>query len=370
MEITELLKKGKQINDIPLKVVFYARVSTENESQKTSITNQIEYFKNYIKKNKNWTFISSYIDEGISGKSVKKRTNFLKMIEEAKQKKFNLIITKSVSRFARNTIDSIKYTDLLKKYNIGVFFLNDNINTFYSDSEFRLTLMASIAQDELRKLSESIKFGLNQSIKRGIVLGNNNIFGYIKDNGKLKIDEKEKKIVKEIFLKYATNKYNYSTLAKNINNKYKTSLDNKRIKRILTNYKYKGYYCGKKSTIIDYKNNIRKKIDKNNWLIYKDYIKVPPIIEEKLWNKVNKIIIKKERKITNKYNQIFICQIHQKQLKIKQKKYKEKTYSYLVCPNCLHISTTIFNKLIEINNTKKIIINKDKDNNIEIKCQK
>ena len=142
MEITELLKKGKQINDIPLKVVFYARVSTENESQKTSITNQIEYFKSYIRKNKNWTFISSYIDEGISGKSVKKRTNFLKMIEEAKQKKFNLIITKSVSRFARNTIDSIKYTDLLKKYNIGVFFLNDNINTFHSDSEFRLTLMA------------------------------------------------------------------------------------------------------------------------------------------------------------------------------------------------------------------------------------
>ena len=374
MEVKELLKEGKKIEELPLKVVFYARVSTENELQKTSIKNQIEYFENYIKKNKNWTFISSYIDEGISGKSVKNRVNFLKMMKEAKEKKFNLILTKSVSRFARNTIDSIYYTNILLKYDIGVFFLNDNINTFYSDSEFGLTLMASIAQDELRKLSESVQFGLNQSIKRGVVLGNNNILGYTKNNGKLKIIDKEATIIKEIFIKYATKKYNYSALAKYINNKYNMNIDNKRIKRILTNYKYKGYYCGRKSKIIDYKHNTRKAIEKNSWLIYKDYTHVPPIIEERLWDQVNKIILQKEKqkaslKNYNKYNQKIYCGIHNIELKYKKKKYKDKYYNYLVCPNCIHISTTILDKLFKIYIWKKIIFYKN-NSQLFVKCKK
>ena len=150
LTIKDELKSGKRIEELPLKVVYYARVSTEHDEQTTSITNQISFFENYINNNKNWLFVKGYIDEGISGKNTIKRTNFLNMINDAKNKKFNLIITKSVSRFARNTIDSIYYTDLLSQYEIGVYFFNDNINTFYSDSEFRLTLMASIAQDELR----------------------------------------------------------------------------------------------------------------------------------------------------------------------------------------------------------------------------
>ena len=252
-----MLKQGKNIYDLPLKVTFYARVSTEHELQTTSIINQVEYFTNYIKNNKNWLLIPGYIDEGISGKNVKKREKFLKMIEDAKQGKFNLILTKSVSRFARNTIDSIHYTNILLNYNIGVIFLNDNINTLYSDSEFRLTLMASIAQDELRKLSVRVTFGLHQSIKRGVVLGYNNILGYKKNHGKLKIIKEEAQIVKDIYLTYATKKYNYLTLSKYINKKYNLNFDSSRIKRILINYKYKGYYCGKKTKTIDYKNNKR-----------------------------------------------------------------------------------------------------------------
>ena len=198
MDIKSYLKQGKNIYELPLRVCFYARVSTLNELQKSSITNQIDYFKNYINNIPNWYLTNGYIDEGISGKEVRHREEFLKMIDDAKRKKFDLILTKSVSRFARNTIDSIKYTEELLEYGIGIYFINDNINTFYSDSEFRLTLMASIAQDELRKLSESIKFGLNQSIKRGIVLGNNNILGYKKNKGKLIIDKKESPIIKDV----------------------------------------------------------------------------------------------------------------------------------------------------------------------------
>ena len=166
--------------------------------------------------------------------------------------------------------NSINYTCLLLEHNIGVYFINDNINTFYPDSEFRLTLMASIAQDELRKLSESVKFGLNQSIKRGIVLGNNNILGYTKNKGKLIINKKESLIVKDIYNLYLSGIHNYSKITKIINTKYNKNLDSSTTKRILTNYKYKGYYCGKKTEVIDYKKNKRKPITKDNWIIYKD----------------------------------------------------------------------------------------------------
>ena len=360
MEVKELLKEGNNINSLKLKVTFYARVSTEHELQKTSIKNQIKFFYNYIKSNPNWTYIPGYIDEGISGKNTKKREEFLKMIKDAKNKKFNLILTKSVSRFARNTIDSLHYTDILSQYGIGVIFINDNINTLYSDSEFRLTLMASIAQDELRKLSENIQFGLNQSIERGIVLGNNNLLGYSKTKGKLTIIEKEAKIIREIFKKYSQNKYNYASLSRLINQKYNLKYDSTRIKRILTNPKYKGYYCGRKSKIIDYKHNIRKNIEKEKWLIYKDEKRIPPIVSEKLWNKVNNLIKSKSKTIN------IFCIEHQKKLKLETKKYKEKKYYYYICPKCLSLSINIVSKIPIL---EKAYISKINNNTIKIICK-
>ena len=350
MNIKEYLKKGKNIYELPLRVCFYARVSTQNELQKSSITNQIDFFEKYIKNISNWKLIKGYIDEGISGKKVYNRQNFMKMINDAKEKKFDLILTKSVSRFARNTIDSIKYTELLLQYGIGVYFINDNINTFHSDSEFRLTLMASIAQDELRKLSESVKFGLNQTINRGTVLGNNNIIGYKKNKGKLLIDKKESIIIKDIYNLFLNNTHNYSNITKIINKKYNKKLDSSTIKRILTNPKYKGYYCGKKTEIINYKNNKRQLIPQNKWIVYKDYKNIPPIITEDNWNKVNKIINKKTVK---KEQYIIYCKIHKRKLLMKKKKYKDKVYKYYTCPNCIKISNKLLdriNKKININN--------------------
>ena len=176
------LMRTKSIYEIPMRVTFYARVSSEKDEQLNSLDNQISYYRNFIKKNANWEFVEGYIDEGLSGMSTKKRENFHNMISDAKAGLFDLVITKEITRFARNTLDSIQYTRDLLSYGVGVFFQNDNINTLDEDSELRLTIMSGIAQDELRKLSSRIKFGHQEAIKKNVVLGNSRIFGYRKDN--------------------------------------------------------------------------------------------------------------------------------------------------------------------------------------------
>ena len=357
MTIKEQLNLGKTIYALPLKVCYYARVSTDTQEQLSSITNQIDYFTNYIHNIKAWNLVSCYIDEGISGKVAHKRAQFMQMINDAKEHKFDLILTKSVSRFARNTIDSIYYTNLLLDMGIGVYFLNDNINTFYSDSEFRLTLMASIAQDELRKLSENVRFGLKQSINRGIVLGNNNLLGYHKDKGKLTIIEDEALIVKQIYNLFLKLTHNYSQISRIINKTYKQKFTSTSIKRILTNPKYKGYYCGKKTEVINYKNSKRKYLSQEDWIIYQDYNKVPPIIAEDIWNQVNIIIGGNKNTYIDIYKNKIICSKHGYVLS-KRKKYNNKYYCYYICNNCFNISSNTLNRIIKNTNFKKIIITK------------
>ena len=131
------------VYDIPLRVTYYARVSSESDEQLNSLGNQISYYEDLIRKNRAWTFVPGYIDEGLSGISTKKRENFNRMIDDAQADKFDLVITKEISRFARNTLDSIQYTRQLLSSGVGVFFQNDNINTFDEDSELRLTIMSS-----------------------------------------------------------------------------------------------------------------------------------------------------------------------------------------------------------------------------------
>ena len=159
-KIRSRISMGESLYDLPLKVTFYARVSTDKDIQLNSLDNQVMYFRNLITENKNWTYVDGYIDEGISGTSVNKREDFLRMIEDSKTGKFDLILTKELSRFSRSTLDSIKYTQELLENGVGVLFQSDNINTIMPDSELRLTIMASIAQEEVRKLSERVKFGM------------------------------------------------------------------------------------------------------------------------------------------------------------------------------------------------------------------
>ena len=202
-EVKKKLASGELLNNIPLRATYYARVSTEHLEQIKSLQNQNEHFSEYIMNNPNWTYIPGYVDEGISGVSDIKRKMFMQMINDAKKDKFDLIITKEISRFSKNTLDSIKYSRELLNYGVAVLFINDNINTILNDSELRLTIMASLAQDEVRRLSERIKFGMNRAIKRGEGLGANNLYGYKKNmtTKNLEIISEEAAVIQNIFKK-------------------------------------------------------------------------------------------------------------------------------------------------------------------------
>ncbi len=302
LSIRKELMSGKSIYDLNLRVTFYARVSSEKENQLNSLGNQVFYYEKKIKGVKNWTFVNGYIDEGISGTSTRKREEFLNMIEDSKKNTFDLILTKEISRFARDTLDSIKYTRELLEREVGVYFETDNINTILPDSELRLAIMASIAQDEVRKLSERVRFGLKRSIEKERVLGNNNIRGYIKDNGKLIIDNEEAKVVKELFELYATGKYGFNRISQMLYDKgYRTCNNTKisptNLKRCLLNPKYKGYYCSNTTTKSDYRSKKQKRNNKNEWIIKKceDESIVPQIVSEELWNRANAIFEKRSK---------------------------------------------------------------------------
>ena len=173
LKAREDIRNGKTIYNMKLNVCYYARVSTDKIEQINSINNQKKYFEDYIKGNPNWNLVNGYIDEGISGIKVKNRLSFIKMIEDAKKGKIDLILTKEISRFSRNTLDSIKYTRELLNYGVIVYFLSDNINTISEDSELRLTIMSSLAQDEIRRLSQRVKFGIKRMIKDRKLIGSN-----------------------------------------------------------------------------------------------------------------------------------------------------------------------------------------------------
>ena len=183
-----------------LKVAAYARVSTDKDDQINSLTNQREYFESYIKSKGDWEFVEVYFDEGITGTQTKKRKGFNRMINDCKNGKIDLILTKEVSRFARNTVDTLNYTRMLKEYDVGVFFIND---TRQNDGEFRLAIMASVAQEESRKISERVKWGQRRAMENGVVFGNNSIVGFDINDGVLSVNDSEAEVVKLIFHKYA-----------------------------------------------------------------------------------------------------------------------------------------------------------------------
>ena len=143
-------EKRKTIFDLDIRVTFYARVSTTREEQENSVENQIKYFTELIKNNPHWTYVEGYVDR-VRGESADNRASFMRMINDGKAGVFDLVLTKEVSRFARNTVDSLQYTRDLLRAGVGVFFQNDNISTIDTDSELRLTIMSSIAADEVRK---------------------------------------------------------------------------------------------------------------------------------------------------------------------------------------------------------------------------
>ncbi len=299
------ISSGKSIYDLPLKVTYYARVSSEKDEQLNSLSNQVFYFENHIKEVSNWTYVDGYVDEGISGTSVNKRDSFKRMIVDSKKGKFDLILTKEVTRFARNTLDSISYTQKLLENGVGVYFQSDNINTIMPDSELRLTIMASVAQDEVRKLSERVKFGFSRSVEKKRVLGNNNIFGYRKDKTKLIIHEEEAKMIRELFEIYSRGEMGFYKISeyfrqKGYTGKNGTPISSQTLRRIIRNPKYKGYYRTGTVKVVDYKLHKAQKMPKEEWQVFECKENIPPIVSEELWEKCNNILEKKSESLLNK----------------------------------------------------------------------
>ena len=295
-EILKAIMLGEKIYNLPLRVCYYCRVSTDSDVQLNSLDNQLEYYENYIKSKPKWIFSGGYIEEGKTGVRVDVRPSFKKMIQDAKHKKFDLIITKEVSRFARDLEDSIHYIRELKNSGVGVFFENQNLNTFDYNSELILNIMFNLAQDESRKLSSRVKFGHRQAIENGHVLGSSNITGYRKDNCKLVIVENEAKFIKTLFELYATGKYGFLKLSKKLSelgylNKKGKLYDKDSLKRMIENPKYKGYYRARTYEILDYRTKRRKKNNLDEQILYKCKDgSIPAIISEELWDQANRIL--------------------------------------------------------------------------------
>ncbi|MCX4373491.1 MAG: recombinase family protein, partial [Dysosmobacter sp.] len=296
--------RTKSVYDIPLRVTFYARVSSESDEQLNSLGNQVSYYEEFIRKNSAWEYVPGYVDEGLSAATTKKREDFHRMVEDGKAGLFDLIITKEITRFARNTLDSILYTRELLSAGVGVFFQNDNINTFDEDSELRLTIMSGIAQDELRKLSSRVKFGHAQAIKKNVVLGNSRIFGYVKDGGRLVIDEDEAPMVRELFELYATGDYSMKQIEtlfweKGYHNHNGKKIAHTTMSGMISNPKYKGYYVGNKVKVIDLFTKKQKFLPPEEWVMFKDETGeiVPAIVSEELWDKANVVLKKRSEDV-------------------------------------------------------------------------
>ena len=284
-------------------VAIYARVSTEHEAQLSALGNQLDWYKPILATRPDWTLTAQYIDEGITGTSAEKRPQFMKMIDDARQKKFNMIITREVSRFARNTVDTLQYTRLLKEYGVEVFFINDNIKTFDGDGELRLTIMATLAQDESRKTSIRVKAGQETSMKNGVFYGTGNILGYDRKGKDMVINEEQAKTVRMIYDMYLSGmgvtaiQYELEKAGR-LTATGKTKWHASYLSHMLKNSFYCGIITYHKEYTPDY---LKQKKIKNYGDI--EYLTVKgkhtPIVTEEEFNQVQKIMHTKSRQMKN-----------------------------------------------------------------------
>lgn len=292
----ERMNQERKIVDVRKRVAAYCRVSTDHEDQANSFENQQRYFRQYIERNPDWELYEIFADEGISGTNTKKRSEFKRMIACAKEGDFDLIITKEISRFARNTLDSIYYTRDLKKHGVGVIFMNDNINTLDGDAELRLAIMSSIAQEESRKTSERVKWGQKRQMEQGVVFGRS-MLGYDVKDGKMTINEEGAKIVRLIFHKFANENKGTHVIARELREAGITPMrvkewSNTVILRVIRNEKYCGDLVQKKTFTPDFLSHEKKyNRGEEEFVIIKDHHE--PIVSRELFEKANRILDEK-----------------------------------------------------------------------------
>ncbi|GLC80116.1 recombinase family protein [Lacrimispora brassicae] len=282
-----------QVRERSRRVAFYARVSTEHEAQISALQNQIEWYDDLLKYHNNWTLIDKYIDEGITGTQAKKRPAFLKMMEDAKYGKFDLIVTREVCRFARNTVDVLVCTRELSTNGVEVYFVQDNIWTMDSDGEMRLSFMATFAQDESRRISIRTRAGQYTSRQRGVIYGNGNILGYDRKDGTYIVNQEQAETVKIIYKLYLEGLGTKRIINQLLINKRKDTSGNvawsaSKINRILRNCTYTGIQGYKKSQVNDFLE--QKRINNHDESTY-EYKKsnYEPIISKEDYDKVQEI---------------------------------------------------------------------------------
>lgn len=281
------------------RVVFYGRVSTEHEAQLAALENQMQWYEDQAKYHPNWTVLKSYIDRGITGTQAKKRPAFMEMLNDAKYHKFDLIVTREVCRFARNTVDTLVITRQLKEMGIEVYFVEDNIWTMDNDGELRLTIMATLAQEESRKTSERVRAGQKISRDNGVLYGNGNILGYDRLGDTYVINEDQAETVRIIYDLYLKGNGFNKIVNELVRLKRKDSSglvrwDATKVSRILHNATYKGYqgyYKSYKNNHLDQKTIVNR--DEDTYLYVKG--RFTPIISEEVWDKCKAL---RESKLT------------------------------------------------------------------------
>ncbi len=271
-----------------IQVASYCRVSTDKEDQANSFEAQQRFFESYIAQNPDWELYAIYADEGTSGTSTKKRVQFNRMISDAHAGKFQLILTKEVSRFSRNIVDTLSYTRELKAIGVAVEFLTDHINSMDSDGELRLSIMAAMAQEESRKTSNRVVWGQTRQMEKGVVFGRS-MLGYDVKDGKLTIEPEGAEIVRLIFRKYALEQVGTTEIARFLTREgYRTYRGSAKWKsgaiiKILKNEKYVGDLVQKKTYTPDYLTH-EKKANKGQVPQIRIENHHDPIITREIWN--------------------------------------------------------------------------------------
>ena len=271
-----------------VKVAGYCRVSTHKMDQANSFETQCRYFREYISREPRWQLYEIYADEGVTGTSTNKRIQFNRMIRDARDGKFQLILTKEVSRFSRNILDTIRFTRELKALGIGVVFMTDGINTLDPDAELRLSIMGSIAQEESRKTSARVKWGQTRQMERGVVFGHS-LLGFDVKDGIITVNPREAAIVERIFRQYALYEMSAAEIANELEREGFVTRAGSSVWRpsyiikILKNEKYVGDLVQKKSITPDYLTHKKKCNRGEETLIcIRDHHK--PIVSRELWD--------------------------------------------------------------------------------------
>lgn len=315
-----------------LRVAAYCRVITDQEEQESSYEAQISYYTEKIGKNNDWQMAGIFADEGITGTQAKKRPEFLKMIRLCRQRKIDMVLTKSLSRFARNTVDSLNYIRELKALGIAVIFEKENINTLETDTEMMLTIMSCFAQAESESISKNVSWGIRQSFKNGNVpMQYARLLGYKKgDGGNAEIIPDEAEVVREIYRCYLDG-MSMNLIADRLNEKGLTTKGSGSpyrktvVQRILTNEKYTGDALLQKTYVTDC---ITKKTRKNNGELPMYLVKNhhEPIISRSDFNRVQEEMARRSAKRT----------IADKLTKTGQGKYSAKyaLSELLICGEC------------------------------------